>query len=221
MAFDGIVFLMCLSHTKLFVTQALPESWRRRISEYFSGSDNSVPFDASSVELVDYSSRNPSEFALFNDEVSGADASRTPAHRSKEDADARLAESTVVDVSDAWSSIVNPGIAGSQATQTASTEQSGRCVLGNIPLQSNPLSHLGSFPADEATEGGAAVVELRERLMALKVALKQKGDVIQQKEHVIQQKEHAIQQTLLVIQQREHVIQQKDEVIRQLQQQSE
>ncbi len=63
--------------------QALPELWRRRVSEYFGGSDNSTlssadipplsvtvredaaPIDTSSVELTDVSTRDPSTGMKF------------------------------------------------------------------------------------------------------------------------------------------------------------
>ncbi len=195
--------------------QALPESWRRRISEYFRGSENStltssddqslsvtvrndaVVNDASSVQLADLSFRDPSGFVPFNDEGYQQDATRTPAGQSKLEDDARLSVSTVVDVRDAWSSIVTPStISAGQAAATVTTVQRGQVLASNLSSPSNSISHLGLAVQENAD---AAFEELRAELLALK-------DVLQQQE--------------LVIQQNKFVIQQKDQEIRRLQKQS-
>ena len=231
------MYVISLFYTKRFTTQALPESWRRRISDYFS-SEHSTPTSsddppvsvtarnnvassgASSVELTDLSPRDPSEFVSFDDEVSAADV--IPAHQPNHAEDAHLAASTVVDVSDSWSSIVNPSmVSRGHAAPTVTTVQRGRSLAGDTSLPSNTASHMGSFPSDRAGEGSdGAVVELQAQVLALEHELLQKEDVVRQKELAIQQKELVIQENQHVIQQKELVIQQKDTEIRRLQEQS-
>ncbi len=204
------------------MAQALPESWRRRIAEYFRGNDspspplsddqslsvtildNTLPVTVSSVELAKFSSQTSSDFARFDDEVSAQGGKST--NPPQEDAAARLAESTMVNVNDMWGGIVAPAAASGGHVPLTTSE--GQHVWSLGPMQSNPLWHVGSSAVNAAAEVDTAPANAELTLRAHVLAL----------EHTVLQNEHVIEQKEQLVQLQERIIRERDEEIRLLKQ---